>query len=396
MPPRLAPAFLAALLALAAPAAAQPADAPALPAITVAEVETALVRDRVLGSGLVEPVESVLVQPQVEGLAIDALEAEVGDTVEAGEVLARLSDASLALERSQLLASRASAEAAVAQAEAQLVEAEATAAEAVRVRDRARQLRRQGAASQAAADEAEAAAATATARVAVARQGLAAARAQVAVSQAQIADVDLRLRRTRVEAPVAGQVVARNAQLGAIASAGGEPLFEIVRDGLLELRAEVAEGDVLRLAPGQPVTIRAVGLAEPLRGEVRLVEPLVDPATRLGRARIAIEHPERVRPGLFADAEIRVSEREAPTVPLSAVAEGEGAPTALVVDAEGRVAAREVRLGVRDGERVEILEGLAPGERVVARAGAFVRPGDRVNPVLAEAAPSAGPAPVSQ
>lgn len=396
MPSRRVSALLMGLLPLAAGGAgAQPAQpaasatSAALPAITVVEVAAEVVRDRVLGSGLIEAVERVLVQPQVEGLAIEALEAEVGDRVEAGQVLARLSEAGLTLERSQLLAAQASAEAFVAQAEAQRVEAKAAADEALRVRDRNRQLREQGSASQAAADEAEAAAATATARVAVAEQGLAAARAQVAVAEAQIADVELRLRRTQVKAPVGGEIVERNAQVGAIASAQGEAMFAIVRDGLLELRADVAEQDVLRLEEGQAVSLRAVGLAEPLDGRVRLVEPSIDPATRLGRVRVALDRPERVRAGLFADAEILVAEREAPTVPLSALAEGDGPPTALVVDGDGRIEARVVRTGIRDGGRVEILEGLALGERVVARAGAFVRPGDRINPVPAADAAAA-------
>ena len=124
-------AAIAALLsfALPAPLLAQEhgADAPAAaeqtaPAITVAAAVPGVVRDTVFASGLFEPVESVSVAPLIEGQPIEELLVEVGDVVEAGQVLARLSDAALRLQESQLDASRASAEAAVAQARASLAE----------------------------------------------------------------------------------------------------------------------------------------------------------------------------------------------------------------------------------------------------------------------------------
>ncbi len=382
-------AALPAAVGVASVAVAQDnAEAPSavLPAITVLSVENAVLRDKIVASGLIEPVERVQVQPQIEGQAIEALIADVGDRVEAGAVLARLSDTALTLQKSQLIASRASAQAQLAQAEAQLVEARAAADEAARVRDRTARLSEQGTASDAARDQADANATAAAARVTVAEQGLVAAQAQLEVVAAQIADVELKLRRTEVTAPVAGEITERNATVGSIASAVGQPMFVLIRDGLLELRADIAEQDVLRIAAGQTAVVRVVGLPQPLSGKVRLVEPTVDPATRLGRVRIALDDPSVVRAGLFADAEILVAERSGPAVPNSAIATGSDGEAVLVVDAEGRVERRPVETGIREGGMVEILSGLTPGERVVLRAGAFVRPGDRINPVPAQAA----------
>jgi HlyD family secretion protein len=368
-------------LATAAEPAPPPEPGVQVPAITVTEVGRATLRDVVRVSGMIEPVERVFVQPQIEGLAIDAVQAEVGDRVEAGQVLAELSPAALELQQSQLAASRAAAEASIAQAEAALVEAKAARDEAVRVRDRSVALAGQGTVSQAAADQATASATSAEARVAVAEQVLEAARAQLAVVDAQIADVRLNLRRTHVAAPVAGVVSERAAQVGAIASAAAGPLFVIVRDGLLELDAEVPEADLLRLAPGQKATVSPVGVRDALSGHVRLVEPTIDPVTRLGRARISIDAAERVRSGLFAAAEILVAERETLALPVSAVSASNGGGYVLRVDEDGVVARVPVETGIRESGRVEILKGLEEGDRVVARAGAFVRPGDRINPV---------------
>jgi HlyD family secretion protein len=201
---------------------------------------------------------------------------------------------------------------------------------------------------------------------------------------AQIEDVELRLRRTQVTAPVAGKITARNARVGAVASATGQPLFVIVSEGLLEQVADIAEQDVLRLQEGQAATLHLVGLTQMLTGHVRRIEPTVDSATRLGHARIALDDPSQVREGLFAEAEILVAERTALAVPVSSIGMTDGKSSVLRVDAEGRVERVEVETGIRDGGFVEISSGLSEGDQIVARAGAFVRPGDLVNPVPVE------------
>lgn len=372
----------AAPLRAESPAPEPAADAPSLPAITVTTVETRQLRDRVVVSGLVGPVERVQVQPLIEGQPIDTLLADVGDTVEAGQVLAVLSASTLDLQKSQGLASLASARAQVSQAEAQLLEAQAAADEANRVNERTKALRDRGNASQAAADQASANAISANARVVVARQSAEAARAQVALAEAQLANVDLQLARTEVKAPVAGEIVERNALVGSVASAAGLPMFVIVRDSALELNADVAEGDLVRLVADQTVTMRRVGSDAPITGRVRLVEPAIDTTTRLGRARIWIEPGSPVVQGMFLDGEVLVAERETVAVPVTAISSSpDGAVVMRVV--EGTAEKVVVRTGIRDGGWIEVTEGLAAGDTVVLKAGAFVRDGDRINPVPA-------------
>ncbi|MBL9058434.1 MAG: biotin/lipoyl-binding protein, partial [Mangrovicoccus sp.] len=121
----------AALLVLAAAASAAEPPAPAappeasLPAITVTPVIEATLRDAVFATGIFQPADTVFVQPQIEGQAIEDVQADVGDRVEAGQVLARLSDRTLTHQRSQLNASRAAAVATIAQNRAQIAEATA-------------------------------------------------------------------------------------------------------------------------------------------------------------------------------------------------------------------------------------------------------------------------------
>lgn len=379
----LAAVLLPAASALAADDAPPAGETLSLPAIGVVPVVEAHLRDRVVATGSIAPAEIVFVQPQIEGQAIEEILADVGDRVAAGQVLARLSDSALTLRRSQLVASRAAAEAAVAQARAQIAEAEAAAAEAERTLGRTEALRAQGTASQAALDDARSRAQIAAARVVAARQGLTSAEAQVGLIDAQIADVDLSISRTEVRAPVAGVVTARAARIGAIASAAGGALFTLIRDGELEMNADVAEQDLLRLAPGQTATVRVNGLDRAITGRVRLVEPSVDPMTRLGRVRIALDEPQAVRDGMFGEAEIVVAERTGPAAPVTAVA-SDG--SVLVVGEDGVVRRVAVTPGIRDGGLVEVRTGLAAGALLVARAGAFVHEGDRINPVPVQSA----------
>ena len=409
MAARLALAVIAAV-ALASSARAQAADgqavagqaaatqaggAPvALPAITVVTVAEGTIADRVYASGLIGPVEEVSVQPQIEGQAIEALDVDVGATVKAGDVMARLSQSALEVTRAQLAASRAAAAAALAQGRAQLVESQTNAEEARRVRERADSLARSGSVSQAQADQALAASAAANARVAASEQGVASAQAQIDVAEARQAETELNLARTTVKAPVDGLVAARNASVGAIATAAGNPMFVLVKGGLLELRADVAERDILRLAPGQGAAVTVVGLAAPVSGHVRLVEPTVDAVTRLGRVRITLDDPGRVRSGMFAEAAILVAERRAPLLPGAAVEVSEGVASVLVVGTGDTLRRVPVEAGIRANGQVEIVSGVRPGDRVVARAGAFVREGDRINPV-AEAADAPPPIPAT-
>ena len=387
--------ILAALLAVtlpAVPALAQEAaaaesvtdtPAPALPAITVSTVGKQLLSDRIIASGLISAVEEVQVAPLVEGQPLDQLLADVGDLVAEGQVLAVLSKTTLELQKTEGVASLAAAKSLIAQAEAQLVEAQTGRDEAQRVADRTAKLREQGTTPQAQADTARANALSANARVMVATQGLESARAQLALAEARLENVNLMLSRTEVKAPVAGRIVARNAKIGAIATAAGQPMFVITRDAALELRADVAETDLLRLAPGQKATLHAVGMADALDGTLRLVEPTIDPVTRLGRARITVDSAsDALRTGMFVEADILAAQHEALAVPVTAIGSSPEGTTVMRVK-DGVVERVTVKTGIRDGGLVEITEGLADGDMIVTKAGAFVRSGDRINPVPA-------------
>ncbi|MXN52477.1 efflux RND transporter periplasmic adaptor subunit [Shinella sp. AETb1-6] len=356
-----------------------------LPAIVVTAAEQHSLVDRVIATGTIQAVEEVYVTPLVEGLSIRTLEADVGDRVAADGTLATLNDDALLLQKSQTEASLAKARAGLEQIKAQLVEAKANADEAVRARDRAQRLVKSGSQSQAGADQAIAAADAALARVNSAEQAVAVAEADINVAQSQIDDIDLRLARTAVKSPVAGVVSARTAKIGAIASGSASPLFTVIRDGAIELKADVSEDTILKLKPGLKAKVSLAGGAATLTGTIRLVEPTLDPQSRLGRVYIGFDEPERARAGMFASADIVVEEKQGIVLPLSAITTADGKTVARKVE-NGVVRLVPVETGIQDGQGIEIVRGLAAGDEVVAKAGAYVRDGDRINPVKGEQA----------
>ncbi|WEX85922.1 efflux RND transporter periplasmic adaptor subunit [Sinorhizobium garamanticum] len=360
--------------------AAKPQQSQALPSIVVTEAVEQSISDRVIATGSIEAVEETYVSPLVDGLSIRSLNVDVGDRVEEGSTLVVLNDDALLLQRSQLEANLAKAEASLAQLRAQLAEMTANSEEATRVADRAVRLSENGTVSTAEADRLKALAAAARARVHSAEQSMSVATADINVVQAQIDDIDLRLARTAVKAPVSGVISAKNAKIGAIASGSGEPLFAIIRDGAIEMKADVAEADLIKLAVGQPASVRLAGSSTTIEGKIRLIAPTVDPQTRLGAVDIALSDTSKARAGMYASAVITVEQKQTVVLPQTAVTAEDGKAIVRKVE-DGVVRLVPVVTGIQDGQFVEILSGLKAGEQAVAKAGAYVRDGDRINPV---------------
>ncbi|SIQ32115.1 HlyD family secretion protein [Rhizobium sp. RU20A] len=367
----------------AAETSAQPSAEQALPAIVVSAVTSRKMTDRVLTSGTIRAIEEVFVAPLVEGLSIRSLQADVGDTVAADQVLATLNDDQLVLQKSQLEATLAKAEAGLAQYQAALAEAQANAEEAVRTRDRNAALVKNGIVSTAIADQTRAAATAALARVNSAEQAIAVSKADIKVAETQISDIDLRLARTAVKAPVAGVISARTAKVGAIASGAGQPLFTLIRDNAIELVADLSETDIQKIKVGQPATVTVAGGTTAIEGKVRLVSPTVDPVTRLGAVHIVVSGDQGARAGMYASAEIVIREEEGLALPLSAITSGRDGSFARAVE-NGVVKQVKIETGIQDGGFIEIVSGLKAGDLVVAKAGAFVRDGDKIKPIRSE------------
>ncbi len=187
---------------------------------------------------------------------------------------------------------------------------------------------------------------------------------------------------TTVQAPTAGLVSAATAVVGAPASAMGEALFTIITGNDFDLAVQVPTRDLGKLKVDQPATIHISGI-EDLEGKVRQIGATVDPNSQLGQAFIAVTSQRPLLVNASARASIKTGESCGVSVPLAAILYS-SAGTVVQVVRRDRVETRRVEVGLMANGRVEIREGLAEGETVVARAGALLREGDPVRPILAE------------
>ncbi|WP_061933825.1 efflux RND transporter periplasmic adaptor subunit [Aureimonas sp. AU22] len=377
--------LIAAQLAFAQEPAPAVAPAVAPPSISVVKAERRSIVASVPVTGTLTPRETVSVGADVEGLRIESLEVDEGDRVKAGQVLARLATDLVDADLVRATAQIARADAAITQAGALVEEAQSAATEAANALQRTRALSAKGIVGQDILDQRVSAASAATARLASARQGIALAEADRAAAEADKRSLDLRRSKAEIKAPTDGLVLTRDARLGAVVSAAGGPLFEIARDGLIELDAEVSETQLGRIRKGQPATVRLPGGEAEVAGEVRLVSPKVDQATRLGRVRVALPPSPDLRSGSFARGSVETARSEGVVIARTAVLTDEGVARVQVVR-NGHVETRTVKTGLVAGDVVEITENLAAGEDVVSLAGTFVRDGDAVTPITADAA----------
>ncbi|WP_428031896.1 efflux RND transporter periplasmic adaptor subunit [Ancylobacter sp.] len=371
-------------LSLAEPAQAEVATpAPnAVKGITISVVPAA--RREVVESlpvtGTLVAREEIMVGPQIDGYQITEILVEEGDRVEKGQVMARLSRDMLETLLAQNTANSAKAQAAIAQQKAQLQQMLAQLTEAEAAVERARTLIKTGATSQEVLDQRERAVKVSTAQVTAAQEMVTAAEAEAAQIKATRDEIEVRLARTEIKAPLAGIVWARSARIGAIVlSANAEPLFRIVKDGAIDLDAEVPESALPRVTPGLGVAVTPAGFDVPLHGTVRLVGAKVDARTRLARVAVALPDDTRLRPGAYARGLIEIARHDGVALPQSAVQFAPEGVFVLVVEGD-LVRQRAVKIGLKGNGFVEVLEGVSEGESVVARAGGFLRDGDRVTP----------------
>ncbi len=190
---------------------------------------------------------------------------------------------------------------------------------------------------------------------------------------------------TAVQAPAAGLISAKAAVVGMLASPRGEPLFRIAANDEMELLAETPIKNLDRLAPNQAAKIEIIGIGE-LGGKVRHISTTINQTTQLGLVRLSITRDPRVRVGAFGQAKVEIARRCGPAIPFSAVLYGPGGAIVQNVR-DNRIETRRVTVGLFSAGQAEIREGLAEGDIVVVRAGAFVRDGDRVRPVEAAESP---------
>ena len=224
------------------------------------------------------------------------------------------------------------------------------------------------------------------------------ANAEVSASKAKLTEAQLDLSYCDIYSPLTGIIGFKNVDVGNLVGRGEATLLATISssDPLL-VDFSLSELDYLNLTdPGtqRSNVDRRIELLlsddtlHPYRGALRVIDRKVDPTTGTLKVEVVFDNPGNyLRPGQFARIRAVVASREnAILVPQRAIQEMQGAKTVMVVDDQNKVAVRTITVGEKSDNLMVVLDGLAPGERVIVEGMQKVRPGSEVNPSTGETA----------
>lgn len=185
----------------------------------------------------------------------------------------------------------------------------------------------------------------------------------------------------RVVSPDSGVISAANANVGSLSQSGVE-LFRLIRKGRLEWHADLTAEELMLIRKGMGVEV-TVGEGRVIKGAVRAISPSVNPQTRYGYALVTLPDSAGIIAGAFARGIFDVSggKRTLQSLPQSAVMQRGSMTYVLIVGPDNHVHERAVTAGQRNGDRVQIKQGLKENEPVVESGGPFLTEGDVVQVV---------------
>ncbi|HYN54738.1 MAG TPA: efflux RND transporter periplasmic adaptor subunit, partial [Methylotenera sp.] len=312
-------------------------------------------------NGAVSAWQEAQVSAEIGGLRIKQVLVDVGSQVKRGQDLALLADETV-------LADLHKQQATVARDRSNLAEAKSNA-------DRARQIKDSGALSTQQINQYVIAEET--------------AQANLNLSLAELDNQQIRLRQTHVTAADDGVISSRSANLGNVVAVGGE-LFRLIRQGRIEWRGEVNAQQLALIKVGQKVNLTLPDNRQ-VTGTVRMKAPTVDVNTR--NALVYVDLPKAsAEPGMYAQGTINIGTKPALAVPQTALVLRDGRSYLYEVQTATntanalihRVIQRSVTTGRREGDLVEISEGITEDAQLVVTGGAFLNDGDLVKVVNAQ------------
>lgn len=375
-------------------------------AVDAASAQIGTLREEREYTGTTLPMRIVSVRSQVEGRLLE-LNADVGERVIKGKILARLDDRILETAVTQAEAELASRLSELARAETQVASAR-TAVEQARIQwqqaesDAARLLllAKEGAISQQQAEQAQTKALSAKqalrsaeVQVRTEKKAVAAAQARIDAQRAVIEQARERRSYALITAPISGTVIEKVTEPGNLVQPGGE-IVKIGDFSSIKIIIQVSELELNQVRIGQLVPVRLDAFPEKrFQGEVIRISPQADPTARLVPIELSIANPdEQISSGLLARVKFAPGESKRIIIPETAlqagsrqsggsIKENRSQGKIFVITGEGKetkVVARSVQLGERANGQVEILSGLNPGERYVIRSEKPLKDGDAV------------------
>jgi len=378
-------------------------EAEAVAPVQTAEARAGSIRRIIEADGILYPQNQASVVPKISA-PVSVFYVDRGDHVRRDQVLARLENRDLAAAAQESKGQYEQAEAnyrnttaaavpdemVKAQADVQAGKAAMDAARSVY--DSRQKLYQQGALARKLVDDAQVAYVQARGQYDAAQQHLQAlesagkqeqiksAAAQVDTAKAHYEGAAALLSYSEVRSPISGVISERNLYPGEMATAGS-PLLTVMDISRVVARTNVPQGQAGYLKVGDAATVRQVDSTEEVPGKVIVVSPAVDPNSTTVQVWVEAPNPgERLKPGVTVHVTmVATTLQGAVIVPAAALLPGaEGGSQVVVVGADSVAHVQKVEPGVRDGDELQILSGVKPGDQVVTVGGLGLEDGAKV------------------
>jgi len=202
---------------------------------------------------------------------------------------------------------------------------------------------------------------------AVSQQQLDKVRLNYTVARSRMLQAKNQLQYASVTSPVSGYVVEKLANVGDLASSG-KPVLLVEDPSLLVIETHVSEKVIAHLSEGATVEVYVPALDRTVDGKIRQIVSIANPLTHQFLVKIYLPKPGEILPGMFVEARFNIGQRDSLRLPVEALVDRAGLDGIYVVDDQSVLHYRQVRLGQRDGDLIEILAGLHAGQVIAWRS----------------------------
>jgi RND family efflux transporter MFP subunit len=337
-------------------------------------------------AGELLPYQEVELHAKVSGY-IRKINVDIGDRVHKGEALAELDIPELAAQVDEAQSGVQRSEQDVLRARSAVARAEDNhaALHAAYVRLKQASAARPGLIAEQELDDARAKDSSSQAEIDAANADLSAMQHAFSASKANHLHYSSLADYAHITAPYNGVVTWRYSDTGALvqagtSSAGAQPVVKVAQTDILRLRLPVPESLARYVQIGDTAQIRIEATDQHLTGKIVRTTGELDAATRTMQVEIDLKNTDRrLSPGMYADVTLNIERKGSGlTVPVQAIDRTASTSFALVVNSQGRIEKRTVRLGIETPTRLEVVSGLGDGEQVVAANLSSFRVGEEV------------------
>jgi RND family efflux transporter MFP subunit len=367
------------------------AVAATIPSARVAAAERGDISRVLTLAGQFQPYQVVDVHPKVSGY-MARINVDIGDVVHQGQTLAVLQVPELKaqLQAATFATEQSKEEITRAQHEIDRAEATYTALHAESERLKQAAAARPGLIAQQELDNAQSQDLSAQAQVDAAKAAMAAAKQHMGAATADQQSIEALENYTNVIAPIAGVVIWRYADTGALIQGGTNsndqalPIVRLSQSSLLRLRVPVPEDAVQYVHAGDQLQVRVDAINRSFSGKIVRFTRNVNFETRTMETEIDVDNKDlSIAPGMYANTLLQLEDRKnVVTIPVEALVLGDRQQTVYALDGSNRIHIRSVQVGLEGQKLAEVASGLSPGDRVVLGGQENYHEGEQVNPLL--------------